>query len=254
MINTEYLEQAEKSEDFFNNLNKLLNNSLKKEFNGTEFEIKLSLNTLYADLYRINKDISDIFENKGHFFIHRVQNHTNFKVFFFFSEIDNFEYSVFLYNNKIMMKVKKHEKIKVKTYTICKSSETFIYDYNIIINILYRIDVKFIGTIQKERVKDFIIDTERSIIYASAISLCTCENKKQIQYEIEYFGHYQTKSSTLTETKIIEELIRCSDVLTSNSNFVPNEETKFEFLNKNKKIIESKEQILNEIKKLMEQF
>lgn len=212
------------------------------------------MNTLNSDLYEINKNVSDIFENTGCFFIHRVQTHTNYKVFFFFSEIDNFEYSVFLYNNKIMMKVKKHEKIKEKTYTICKSSENFIYDYNTIVKILKRVDLKFIGTIQKERVKDFVINKETNIVYASAISLCTCEDKKQIQYEIEYYGDYQEKSSKLTEVKIIEELTKCADILTSSLNFIPDEETKFEFLIENKRIIESKEQVLDEIKQLMRQF
>ena len=135
MINIDYLKKATKSSDFFNSLNSLLNNSLKKEFEGTEFEIKLSLTTVNSDLYEINKNISDMFEATGYLFVHRVQTHTNYKVYFFFSEIDNFEYSVFLYNNKIMMKVKKHEKIKGKTYTVCKSSENFIYDYNNIVNI-----------------------------------------------------------------------------------------------------------------------
>lgn len=50
MINIDYLEKASKSSDFFNNLNSLLNNSLKKEFEGTEFEIKLSLTTVNSDL------------------------------------------------------------------------------------------------------------------------------------------------------------------------------------------------------------
>lgn len=53
MINIDYLEKASKSSDFFNNLNSLLNNSLKKEFEGTEFEIKLSLTTVNSDLYEI---------------------------------------------------------------------------------------------------------------------------------------------------------------------------------------------------------
>lgn len=53
MINIDYLEKASKSSDFFNNLNSPLNNSLKKEFEGTEFEIKLSLTTVNSDLYEI---------------------------------------------------------------------------------------------------------------------------------------------------------------------------------------------------------
>lgn len=160
MIDIKTLERAEQTEDFFDFLKKTLNLHLTKKYENTEYEIKLSPQNTAENLYEINKQVSDTFAQNSSFFIHRVEVHTNHTVFFFFSELDAFEYSVFLYNNKIMMKIKKHEKLRYDDYTVCKSSENFIYDYNAIIKILKRTDLKFIGTIQKERVKDFILDLE----------------------------------------------------------------------------------------------
>lgn len=87
MNNIEYLEKAESSSDFFNKLNALLNNSLKKEFAGTEFEIKLSLNTLNSDLYEINKNVSDIFENTGCFLFTEFKLIQTIKYFSFFQRL-----------------------------------------------------------------------------------------------------------------------------------------------------------------------
>lgn len=84
--------------------------------------------------------------------------------------------------------------------------------------------------------------------------MCTCENEKQLQYEIEYYAHYHNEVLPITEKIIINELIKGSDILISNSNFLPSNETKFEFLTKNKRTVKVKEEILSEIIALMSQF
>ena len=146
-----------------------------------EYEIKLEHNA--NDLKTTIKDISDKLENSGDFFALNCEAGSDYKVDFF---TDNeVEYSIFLYNNKLMMKKKKHHIEKNALLTIFKSSETFEYDGNTIYNIVKQDNIIYMSNMRKIREKDFIINKNTGMVFASAITKCIAGEKIQKQYELE---------------------------------------------------------------------
>lgn len=221
---------------------------------GMEYEIKFAVAKSARSLFEINNDISNILE-KANYFVNRVERKTDYYVDFFCSHEDGFEYSVFIYESKMMMKIKKHNKVEHGAFTVCESKETFEYDYTRILNILRREDLVYVGTMRKERVKDFIIDKLNGLIYASAISKCSILDKYQMQYELEYYSHFRGVGTCIDKNKIIQELIKISGIIVevSNNTYYPDNQTKLEFVEENWNQIntKNKEEVIDKIKEKM---
>ena len=153
------------------------------------------------------------------------------------------------------MKIKKHKKIEHGIFTVCESQESFEYDYVKILSILSREDLVYIGTMRKERVKDFIINKSKALIFASAISKCSVLDKYQMQYELEYYGHYKGVWTCIDKRGIIEELIEISGLIVdiSNNVYYPDNQTKLEFVEENLNEIDTnnKEVVISNIKQKM---
>lgn len=234
MIDFEELSQKCDADEFLNYVTQTTGCAVEKIDEGMEYEIKFKVNSDKVCLYEINKDVSNILE-KSNYYANRIERETDYYVDFFLSLTDGFEYSVFIYESKIMMKIKKHERLQFEEFTVCESEEKFEYDYMKILSKLNQPDLVYIGTMRKHRVKDFIIDKSNGFIYASAISECTVLGKKQMQYEIEYYGHYKGLCSCVNKEKVIEELIKTSRVIAENPErrYFPDNQTKLEFVESN---------------------
>ena len=101
---------------------------LQKVDEGMEYEIKFMAKNEALSLQEINKDISNILERAG-YFVNHIERETDYYVDFFCSLNDGFEYSVFIYESKVMMKIKKHNKVRYDNFTLCESQEIFEYEY-----------------------------------------------------------------------------------------------------------------------------
>ncbi len=207
---------------------------MQKVDEGMEYEIKFMAKNEALSLQEINKDISNILERAG-YFVNHIERETDYYVDFFCSLNDGFEYSVFIYESKVMMKIKKHNKVRYDNFTLCESQEIFEYEYTKILNTICRDDLIYMGTMRKHRVKDFILNKTNGIIYASAISKCMVLDKSQTQYELEYYGHYYGMGTNVNKDVVINELIRMAEVIVADSRgvYYPDNQTKLEFVQSN---------------------
>ncbi len=254
MIDFEKLSKMCNEEEFLTYVVETTGFDLQKINEGMEYEIKFATKNEELKLQEINKDISNILERSG-YFVNRIERETDYYVDFFCSLKDGFEYSVFIYESKVMMKIKKHNKIQHDNFTLCESQEIFEYDYTKILNTICREDLIYMGTMRKHRVKDFILDKSNGFIYASAVSKCIVLDKLQTQYELEYYGHYSGMSTNANKDVVINELISLAEIIVADSNglYYPDNQTKLEFVQSNLLEIDqtSKQTVISNIKEKM---
>lgn len=250
MITYNVLKKADKTGNFFDSITKMTGERLKKYNKKYEYEIKLNTDKKMS-LYAINKMISDLFEKEDYCYINRVERYTDYNVDYFLDMKKDYEYSVFLYEGKIMLKIKKHEKKLHSSTNIFKSSEQFVYDGTRILEYINSVNLVYMGSMRKERVKDFIIDFKSGFVYASAVSLCTVNGREQKQYELEYYGDFLSDDEKMVEEDILHELHLKNMLIKEgmSDTFVPSQETKLEFLSKNGLPQDKKEYVIMKIKK-----
>lgn len=249
MITFNILKRAEETENFFESITGMTGEKLKKYNRKYEYEIKLNTNVKKMSLYTINKRISDLFEKENYCYINRVERYTDYNVDYFLDAKEGYEYSVFLYEGKIMLKIKKHEKKTYSLTNVFKSSEQFVYDGVKILEYINSNNLIYMGSMRKERVKDFIIDFKSGVVYASAISLCTVNGKEQKQYELEYYGDFLPDAESIAEEDILHELHLKNIIIQEHMSdvFVASQETKLDFLLKNSLSKETKEMVVMNI-------
>lgn len=213
----------------------------------TEYEIKLDGVYKKHHLHDINETIEDLIDDSKQWIALRCDITTDYTVNFFTDEA--IEYSVFVYENSLMMKIKKHNMVRLKKYTLFKSSEKFEYNKEQIYQILQSTSIQYMASMRKQREKCFVINKKNGIITASAITHCTAQDVVQEQYEIEYYAHLNIPYIQVTEEMIIYELSNISDTLACDDflGFKPSKQTKFDFTIANNKGTKTKAQILNDI-------
>ena len=197
------------------------------------------------DIRYINREVSNLIEKKGKYIINRCNYESDYLVEFFYNKITQEEYSVFLYEQMPMLKNKIHSVVSERNFSILKSREVFVYDKDEIYSIIEDKNVVYMGEMRKERCKDFIFDEINKIVFASAVTRCTANGKRQFQYEIEYYGDYNG-SEIINEKKIYNELINISKILIDESSidFTNSEQTKLQFVNENGNELEKMDGIL----------
>lgn len=232
------------SRKFFERLKEFYGTYLKKYNKDYEYEIKLNF-TNENDIRQINKEVSDLIEKKEEYIINRCNYESDYMVEFFCNKITQEEYSVFLYEQIPMLKNKIHSVVCEGNFSILKSREVFVYDKNEIYSIIEDRNALYMGEMRKERCKDFIFDKTNKMVFASAVTRCTANGKRQFQYEIEYYGDYN-ESGIVNEKKIYNELINISKILINEStiDFTNSEQTKLQFVNENGNELEKMDGIL----------
>ena len=215
----------------------------RQKFNdGIEYEIKLDCLKEYP-ISKINTDISNILTQFNYYVIH-CDIYTEYNVDYHTD--GEYEYSVFIYEDSLMLKIKKHQIINNDDAPIMKSIEKFDYNIDSINSILSNSDIKYIGNMTKARKKDFVISEDNGMIFSSATTCCTRNNISQLQYEIEYYGHYEVANLLKVDEELVsKELVKIAKILIENedSYFSKSVQTKFEFLKDNIKGSEIKKPI-----------
>jgi len=156
-----------------------------------------------------------------------------------------------------MIKIKKHRIIRGFSFPIFKSSEKLAIDksdfsklktlkdrfqrhnYELVNlnDFVKRKSLKnYIGIMVKDRVKDFIFDTDNGRIYAIAVTFCKSKGHIQKQLEVEYAGYlpgYKNSKRNI-EKQIIDGVQEISGYIYEQlSNILsPSVERKFEFVKK----------------------
>lgn len=182
-----------------------------KELKDFEYETKFDIQNSKLGSLGILKKIRSCFENNKRFILCKIKGGDKLltRVSFFFG--NNIEYSLFRYRGARMVKVKRHKIIQGAPFRIFKNDEELIIDKGDFSKKLNKLQHRFkrhnyrlvnlgeflkdkssltdIGTMVKNRVKDFVFDAIDGRIYAVAITFCKSKNKIQKQLEVEYAGY-----------------------------------------------------------------
>lgn len=200
-----------------------------EKYNGDiEYEIKL-------DYIGEKKDLNEAFSflreqlSKQAFFIDSIGRYSDYDVEYFSNGEE--ELSLFVYENEPLLKLKKHKNIDYNGQKIFCNEENFEYDSSNIKKILFSDNVQHLASMNKKRVKDFLICKKNLIIYASAFTLCEINGKVQLQYELEYYRHIPVENVQVDEELILNQLSQICNLISKDSNntFVPGSELKCAF-------------------------
>lgn len=215
---------------FFAKCSYIYGTEIDKYNEGFEYEIKLDFSN-EKNINVVNKIVSNLLEQSYNYVINRCEKKTDYTVEFFENKVSRVENSIFIYDGKPMLKEKLHTIILSKDYKVFKSTESFVYDREEIRRAINKDEMTYIGSMRKERCKDFILNVQNGMVFASAVSKCTINSESQYQYEIEYYGHYNI-GVVVIEEMVLEELVKIAEILVNKSevDFQNSEQTKLSFV------------------------
>ncbi|MCI5055281.1 MAG: hypothetical protein MRY83_04180, partial [Flavobacteriales bacterium] len=99
-------------------------------------------------------------------------------------------------------------------------------------------NILYIGSMFKNRIKDFIIDIKNGLTYSLAITICETNGKKQYQLEVEYYGHLDSHKPQQAppESEIQDKLAELTNHIyqANPALFQISTERKYEFVLENK--------------------
>ena len=216
---------ANDNRTFFNYLTSQYNLKLEKFNSSFEYEIKLC--HFESDLKKGITTISNGFESGNNFFVLRCNANSDYMIDYL-TDNDR-EYSIFVYENKRMLKIKKHFTQDIGEFKLFKSREIFEYDIEAISEIINNTNIHYVSRMRKIRAKNFVFDVTNGLIFASAITKCIASDQEQLQYELEYYGHFPLAHVNVTDMYIANQLESACSHLKVNADFVltPCCETKF---------------------------
>lgn len=213
-----------------------------------EYEMKLDYHGEEADLDKIFEQLT-MYLSMENIYIDSVGRFTDYDVEYFTNGTE--ELSLFIYENEPLLKIKKHKKKIMNDCTIFCNEEDFEYNSVAIKEILSRDNVVHVASMNKKRIKDFLICKEHLMIYASALTLCSINNNIQIQYELEYYRHLPVSGIEVDESLILSQLSKlCNSIIKNSKNtFIYGTELKCDFAKKhhfnNKTKVDAIDNILN---------
>ena len=253
IISKEIISNIKTDSLFFDHLSEQLGVPFKKFGNGIEYEIKLSYNSS-APIVDINRMISDVLESSG-YLSNRCETKSDYQVSFFQDDNSKRELSVFVYENRPMLKIKRHSVVTFHEFPVFKSDESYEYDREKIFHLLMDDNVLFFGNMRKTRCKDFIINPFSGLVFASAVTQCETllDCRIQRQYEIEYYGHFEIQNLPISEDLILNELYSISSKLICKSSLMmaPSYETKFDFTTLSNPCSINKQDIIDYLQELL---
>lgn len=195
-----------------------------------EYEIKFELVDKSLELERY----LDIFEshmmNHTQYIVDPVQTVSDIDTYFF---TDNaMEYSVFRYENELMLKVKNHIILDEFSLPVFANNESFIYTTKVVLDCLVQPQVQYIGSMKKRRIKNFLLDSLDGKVYSIAFTICESNHQRQYQAEIEYNGYIDKQIRTNDENEIVASLVSTSSNVLHvlNGHIIPTKERKFQFV------------------------
>lgn len=230
-----YVNHMGDSSDFINEqLRENGQGVLEKEFSDSEYEIKFKFENENVPIKNYLEKIEGYLENSSTYLVDKVQ-HVHLIKSYFFNDTTT-EYSLFNWNDGPMLKIKEHEILSNYSLPVFKNNEYFIVDPEEINNILKKDQIKYAGSMTKNRVKDFILDTSDGRVYAIAITICESMGNYQYQFEVEYSGYIRGHANLQkgNENQIIEKLLALSNFLFKRGDgfLQPDVERKYDFVTK----------------------
>lgn len=206
-----------------------------REFPDREFEIKFEFQQKGLELSHYLALIEKAIKGSGRYVIDPVQVRSTMTTHFFSD--NDLEYSIFEYENRLMLKKKRHEVLHSELFQVYCNDETFLYDLNAIKSELEKNQVHYMGCMTKKRIKDFLLNTTDGRIYSLAVTICEAYNQFQYQFEIEYNG-YISKMEHLdnNENKLVDALILTAKDLYEviGSDIIPSGDRKFDFVQRSR--------------------
>lgn len=206
----------------------------KKEFDGIEYEIKLECIDKNKTLSELLKLVELAIDSSNLYQTDKVRTKTEMVSYFFVDKKN--EYSIFRYEEKVMLKIKKHNILKSYKFPIFKNTENFMYNLSEIAVKLESKNIVYVGNMIKRRIKDFVIDNQDGRIYSLAITICETLGQLQHQLEVEYYGYLPGygKLDENNESEILERLFKLTNFIykTCKNEFIPSIERKYEFVTK----------------------
>jgi hypothetical protein len=206
-----------------------------RDSENTEYEIKLECLDRSKGLFDFLGAVELALDANPRYFVDPIQTASQMTSHFLVDASN--EYSVFRYDGKVMLKIKRHDILKGRAFPIFKNSEHFVYDLAQITQQLAKKQIVYVGSMIKRRVKDFLIDNEDDRVYSLAITICESGDQRQFQLEVEYFGSMREsgKPRAKTEAELLNRLTEiCAYICQACPNqFSPSVERKYEFVVKN---------------------
>ncbi|MFD1956888.1 hypothetical protein ACFSL6_22605 [Paenibacillus thailandensis] len=206
-----------------------------RELSGNEYEIKFEFHHKNLELRDYLTEIENALYGNEQYIIDPVQTVSTMNTHFFMDIENNTEYSVFNYDGQLMLKIKKHQLLEYGRMPVYANVETFQYEKNRIRHILEQPHVRYVGTMTKNRIKDFLMNNHDGRIYSLAVTICEANDRFQYQFEIEYNGYSSQRESILEdEDLLIGKLVQVGEDIYSSANafMKPSRERKYEFVTK----------------------
>lgn len=216
------------------------NQKIHRYYKDTEYEIKLNLKNKDKSLEDYLFDVENIISKSNQYDVDKVQTKTQMKTHFFADNSN--EYSIFRYENKVMLKIKNHNIVQNGLFPIFCNTETFLYELGEIKTKIANDNVQYMGNMIKNRIKDFIIDTNNGLTYSLAITICESNGVKQHQLEVEYYGHLESHKPPQepSEKEIQDNLVKLTNYIyeANSEDYCISTERKYEFVLKNRSTID----------------
>ncbi len=187
--------------------------TLHKELPELEFEIKFSINKnrVNCSALEILTEFESLFSTDRKYFVDGINIETNMNPHFFV--VNDIEYSIFKYNEKVLLKLKNHNIFYKNEIPLYINKKSFIYETQPILDFIQEKEINYYGEIVKKRAKSFLIDKETGQIYSCAATICNEISSRPIiqkQLEIEYHGSLmegETNHSISTALLLLAEHI-----------------------------------------------
>jgi hypothetical protein len=142
-----------------------------KEYETKEFETKFSFakNGLKREEY--HRIVVSFLSDECRYFCAKVDLCSDLVSYFFVG--DDTEYSVFTWEGSKLLKVKNHKIVEADNFYVFENVELFERDVNKIRETILAPHVQHIGSMRKQRIKDFVFDTFDGRFYSIATTICS---------------------------------------------------------------------------------
>jgi len=204
----------------------------QREFEGVEYETKFRIMATYPALDGYLSALEKGLDGKVRYVVDRVRRVSHLQSYFFTDTTQ--ESSLFRWNGGPMLKIKKHDVLRGLAFPVFRSKEQFQIDPATIVRILSDDCLAYVGTMRKDRIKDFVLDSDDGRIYSIAVTICETGGHYQRQFEVEYSGYLGESLAARIgdEAEVLTRLINLSHHVYDRSRdlLVPDEERKFDFV------------------------
>ncbi|WP_431230465.1 hypothetical protein [Paenarthrobacter nicotinovorans] len=143
---------------------------------------------------------------------------------------DDVEYSSFIYDGQLHIKIKKHSVAKSADLPIMVSSERFLIGESAVEWLAVN-STQAVGQLEKHRAKAFVVDQNSETVFSIAVTVCLHKKAVQRQVEVEYYASLDGTMPRNVQS-LVGLVADMGRVISRNSALAlaPTTETKFEFL------------------------